>query len=66
MDGAAAVATVEQELGHPVVTLDLELLPGQSRTIVVALAEPRVAGPVQLIPLPMVRPISMRATQPRC
>ena len=66
MDGKPVVATVEQERGHPVVTLDVEIRPGASRTLRLTFDEPRVSGAVQTLSLPMVRPLAAAIAQPRC
>jgi hypothetical protein len=66
LDGHASTASVESERGHPVYSVDLTLRPGQSRTIVFRLDEPRLAGPVTTLTQPLVRPLQASISEPFC
>ena len=66
LDGKQSVAGVSTERGHTVLTLDLEIRPGQTRTVDVDVTEPlssnRPVVPVQ----PLVRPQQTRVHVPPC
>ena len=66
LDGKQSVAGVSTERGHTVLTLDLEIRPGQTRTVDVDVTEPlssnRPVVPVQ----PLVRPQQTRVHVPSC
>ncbi len=60
LDGRTALPTSDEERGHPVYTLDLELPAGSSRTLVLHLLEPHANGTPTLLQQPLVTPL--RAT----
>jgi hypothetical protein len=66
VDGRRAGAVFQREGGHPVYTSDLTIRPGQTRTLVYHLTEPRTAGPVRTVVQPLVRPMTQQLAEPAC
>jgi hypothetical protein len=66
VDGRRAFMQTEQERGHPVVSLGVRLNPGQSKTLVYRVAEPRATGPVVTPVQPLVRPMNVDIRSPSC
>jgi len=66
VDGKKAFMQTEQERGHPVVSLAVRLQPGQSKTLVYKVHEPRATGPVVAPVQPLVRPMHVDLRSPSC
>jgi hypothetical protein len=64
--GKPGTGRIGVERGHPVYTIDLELPRGTSRTIVLHLSEPAVAGPPIVLRQPLVRPLQVRLLDTVC
>lgn len=58
MDGQTVPVVATSENGFVVVTVDVELPVGSSRTIRVNLREPATSQPIQVLKQPLVRPLS--------
>jgi hypothetical protein len=67
LDGTASAVAVSSLGGHPVFSLPMTLLPGgATRTLVLHLTEPVLAGPVQTRPQPLVQPQLVTVDAPVC
>jgi hypothetical protein len=64
--GKPGTSRVGVERGHPVYTVDLELPRGTSRTIVLRLSEPAVAGAPIVLRQPLVRPLQVKLLETVC
>ena len=55
-----------REQGHPLLSYDVEIRPGQTVKLQLALSEPQVPGRVRTFVQPLVRPMRQTITQPSC
>lgn len=66
VDGADATTKTDAERGHPVFTLQVEVPPGQTRTITMTMTEPSAPG-AALVPVqPLVLPVRVTTDVPDC
>jgi Protein of unknown function (DUF4012) len=66
VDGKPATASSGTERGHPVLTVDLELPRGSTRTVVFHLTEPAGSGTPVVLRQPLVRPLLVSLEDSRC
>jgi len=66
LDGVPTTASPQRENGHPVYTRAVELPVSRTRTLVVDLREPALAGPVTVLRQPLVRPLRVTTVDRRC
>ncbi|WP_458528977.1 DUF4012 domain-containing protein [Oryzihumus sp.] len=67
LDGRQALLTVDAQAGRPVFTSELEISPGQTRTLVLHVLEPAsAAGPVTTLVQPLVLPQTTHVAGPVC
>ena len=66
VDGKRAFMQTDQERGHPIISLNVRLKPGQSRTLVYTVQEPRATGPVIVPVQPLARPMHVEVRSPSC
>jgi hypothetical protein len=67
LDGKQAFLAVDSERGRPVFTSELEIKPGQTRTLVIQLEEPAAAaGAVTTLVQPLVLPQTTHVLGPVC
>jgi Protein of unknown function (DUF4012) len=66
IDGKVAFIDSESERGHTVTTTSVPLNPGQSRTLVFHVHEPRATGPLMTLTQPLVRPLHLTVHAPNC
>lgn len=66
VDGRPATVEVDAERNHPVFTLQLDIPPGKSRTLVFTLLEPSVPGRPEVPVQPLVLPMSVTTDVPVC
>jgi hypothetical protein len=66
LDGQPTTVSAGRERGHPVYQVDLEIPRGTSRTLVLHLTEPGSAGPLVVVPQPMVRPWVVQSSSAAC
>jgi Protein of unknown function (DUF4012) len=66
LDGKTAFISVGQELGHPVTTTNVDLKPGQTRTLIFYVHEPPATAPLLALRQPLVRPLQQTISEPRC
>ena len=66
LDGVASTAAVGSELGHPVVTTNLELPRGTTQTVTLELNEPAGFGIPLVVRQPMVRPMTAAIEDQQC
>jgi hypothetical protein len=65
LDGQPVHVLTGQERSHPFVQADVEIRPGQTRTLVLELSEPRSAEAVTVPVQPLARPMAVRLSD-RC
>lgn len=66
VDGSTQFVTNGDERGHPVTSVLVTLLAGQSRTVTFDVHEPTATGPVVLPVQPLDQPMTVRATGASC
>jgi hypothetical protein len=66
LDGKKQFLQRFDERGHPVITLNVTLRPGQTRTLVYKVDEPAANAPVQIPVQPLVRGLVTRVETPDC
>jgi hypothetical protein len=66
LDGKAATAGSGIERGHPVLTTDVELPRGATRTIVFHLTEPAGKGAPRILRQPLVRTMNVTVDDAKC
>lgn len=66
LDGKPQYMDSELERGHHVISFTVQLLPGQSRTIVYRVSEPEATGPVLIPVQPLARPMTVAVRSPAC
>jgi Protein of unknown function (DUF4012) len=66
LDGQSTSAGSGLERGHPVLTVDVELPRGATRTIVFHLAEPEGKGNPRILRQPLVRPMNVTVDDAKC
>jgi hypothetical protein len=67
VDGKPGFLAVDEERGRPVFTAELEIAPGQTRTVVLRVEEPPQArGPMTTLVQPLVLPQRTRVSVPTC
>ncbi len=66
IDGKQVGAAVSRQRGHPVFSFHITLEPGQKRTIVMDLLQPRSDLPLVIDPLPLVLPLAVSQEQKNC
>jgi hypothetical protein len=66
LDGKRQYMQSGNERGHPVVSFTVLLRPGQTRTLVYKVAEPRALGSVMVPIQPLVRPMNVALRSPSC
>jgi hypothetical protein len=66
VDGERVDVAVGRQRNHPVLTLDLVLKPGQTRTVTVQLIQPRSDQVPEIERQPLVRPLKVSQTQDPC
>lgn len=66
VDGRPATVNVDAERNHPVFTLQLDVPPGKSRTLVFTLLEPSAPGKAEVPVQPLVLPMSVTTDVPIC
>lgn len=66
VDGVPARVQVDDELGHPVFTLQVDIPPATARTVVFELVEPSAPGPPLTPRQPLVLPMTVRTSVPEC
>jgi hypothetical protein len=66
VDGKTGYLDAERERGHPVTTVEVEMAPGQSRTITFYVHEPAATAPLIALRQPLVRPLHQTIIEPDC
>ena len=66
VDGKRQFMQTDQERGHSIISFNVRLEPGQSKTLVYKVAEPRATGPVIVPVQPLVRPMRVDVRSPSC
>ena len=66
VDGKRQFMQTDQERGHPIISFNVRLEPGQSKTLVYKVEEPAATGPVVVPVQPLVRPMHVDVRSPSC
>jgi hypothetical protein len=66
LDGASQLMSINTELGHPVLGTDVELDPGQTRTLQLSLTEPASNAPPVVPEQPLTHPQTSRVEMATC